>query len=805
MNERFLRRVQRNDRIAQWLIHLVGIGVIAMVIMIMVIIAWVALPLFLPAGDRAMTTIESPLADGARGLGVDEYLETGYLIDGEGRFHFFNTGASQSEEGGWTVDADKAGQAIDVLTPPGQAGKTLRRIQRTGQDEYVLTWKDGTSGFYEIRFVPSFDTNQVRTVGHTLVAIQVVTNDADRVLFNKSFNERDQMVVTRIDLHRDRPSRIVQSTRGMRFGRRFNKESTGEMPDMGALDHVVMSEVSVVGARGDTIRRWSIADLDAVELTDETEHEGGIVTALAFVNGDISLAVGDESGGVHTYMPVVVSLSPEEEAEYRESGDHVPRVLTRIHDLRRHNQPVSDLVTAQRDKMIVSIGAGGKVQLDYMTNERALGRYEGDSPVRALALSPRNNGMLALHQDGSLALRGLDIPHPESSFKALFAKIHYENYPAPKLEWQAAAGHQSHEPKFSLMPLIFGTLKATFWALLFAAPIAVLGALYSSQFMSPRLRNIVKPAVEIMAAVPSVVVGFMAAFWFGPILAKHMPSFFAALWVVPLLVVAAVLVMRFGRGRSALLLGLATAAILLRSALLLEHPYARLGGVAITLAFAVMLVWMDRKGTSRGTEFLTLIPIIVCGVLIADLVGSGAESAFLTTEFNPLGSFHAWMTENFDMSIQKSNAFLIMFALGFAVMPIVFTLSDDALSAVPRGLSAASLALGASRWQTAWKVVLPSASPGIFAAIMIGFGRAIGETMIVLMAAGGTPTMHVNPFEGMLTLSANIATEIPEVPVGSTHYRVLFFSAVLLFAMTFLVNTMADMVRVRLRRKFGNY
>jgi phosphate transport system permease protein len=141
-------------------------------------------------------------------------------------------------------------------------------------------------------------------------------------------------------------------------------------------------------------------------------------------------------------------------------------------------------------------------------------------------------------------------------------------------------------------------------------------------------------------------------------------------------------------------------------------------------------------------------------------------------------------------------------AMGFAVIPIIFTIADDAFSSVPANLTAGSLALGASRWQTALRVILPTASPGVFSAIMVGFGRAIGETMIVLMATGNTPVLDWSIFNGMRTLSANIAVEIPEAPYGGTLYRILFLAAALLFAMTFVVNTIAEVIRQRLREKY---
>ncbi len=135
--------------------------------------------------------------------------------------------------------------------------------------------------------------------------------------------------------------------------------------------------------------------------------------------------------------------------------------------------------------------------------------------------------------------------------------------------------------------------------------------------------------------------------------------------------------------------------------------------------------------------------------------------------------------------------------------PHHLAIAEDAFSNVPQNLVAGSLALGADRWQTVTRVVLPTASPGIFSAIMIGFGRAVGETMIVLMATGNTPIMSWNPFIGFRTLSANIAVEIPEAPQGGSLYRTLFLAGLLLFVITFIINTAAELVRQRLRERYS--
>ncbi len=149
----------------------------------------------------------------------------------------------------------------------------------------------------------------------------------------------------------------------------------------------------------------------------------------------------------------------------------------------------------------------------------------------------------------------------------------------------------------------------------------------------------------------------------------------------------------------------------------------------------------------------------------------------------------------------QRNTFIVGMIMGFAIIPIIFTVSEDALSSVPDSLRAAALGAGATPWQAAVRVVLPVATSGIFSACMIGLGRAAGETMILLMASGRTPIMSFNIFNGLSALSANIATELPEAPVNSTHYRVLFMSALVLFGLTFVVNTTAEAVRIRFRRR----
>jgi phosphate transport system permease protein len=187
---------------------------------------------------------------------------------------------------------------------------------------------------------------------------------------------------------------------------------------------------------------------------------------------------------------------------------------------------------------------------------------------------------------------------------------------------------------------------------------------------------------------------------------------------------------------------------------------------------------------------------MLVGAWIALALGGLVETRLLG------GDYRGWLLSALGLTYDQRNSLVVGVAMGFAVVPIIFTIAEDSLANVPQHLRAGSLALGATRWQTALRIVLPTASPGIFSAIMIGFGRAVGETMIVLMATGNTPLMDANIFSGFRALSANIAVELPEAPEGGTLFRVLFLAAFLLFCLTFLVNTVAELVRLRLRRRY---
>jgi phosphate transport system permease protein len=450
--------------------------------------------------------------------------------------------------------------------------------------------------------------------------------------------------------------------------------------------------------------------------------------------------------------------------------------------------------------------------------------------VDAVAFSPKNDGLLTL-AGGALHHFDIDLGHPEATLRAMFRPLWYEGYPGPAHVWQSSAGTDDFEPKFGMWPLVFGTLKATFYSMLFGVPLALLAAIYTSEFIPPVIRPRLKTVVETMASLPSVVLGFLAALVIAPFVQRVVPSVMMAFATIPAVLLAA--------GYGWQLLPQETARRLTRYRLpvlfvllpLAVWFAARLGPWWERVFFdGDMIAWLaGGTGSAFGGWFLLLLPVSAIAVifLLARMTGEAirqraTRSSRTRIAWLDLGRFGVGVVATLALALLGSllltslgmdarggmmdtyvqrNALVVGFVMGFAIIPIIYTIAEDALSAVPGHLRAASLGAGATPWQTAIRIVLPTAMSGLFSAIMIGLGRAVGETMIVLMAAGNTPVLEMNIFNGFRTLSANIATELPEAVRDRTHYRTLFLAALLLFLMTFIVNTVAEIVRLRFRKR----
>ena len=481
----------------------------------------------------------------------------------------------------------------------------------------------------------------------------------------------------------------------------------------------------------------------------------------------------------------------------------------------------------------------GSVRAFYVTSGAFVGaaRPFAGVPIEAVALSPRDDAV-AVVTDRGFALLALHSPHPEATARSIFGRVWYEGNAAPAHVWQSSSATDTFEPKYGLVPLIFGTIKATVYSMLFGVPIALLAAVYTSEFLSARLRARVKPVIEMMASLPSVVLGFLAGLVFAPVAERAVPLILAAFLVVPLTCLAGGYLFQLLPDRMSIILSRYRILFVLCGALPLGLLLSRLAGpVAERALFAGDIkLWLDGQiGSGAGGWAMLLLPLTGLATVwfvarwlaprlrtlyrrlparkVALLEIVKLAAAVAVTGATAFAAGHLLQALGLDSrgafpvagpvlgTYVQRNSLVVGFVMGFAIIPIIYTIADDALKSVPEHLRSASLAAGATPWQTALRVIVPTAMSGLFSAVMIGLGRAVGETMIVLMAAGNTPILEMNLFNGFRTLAANIAVELPEAVVDSTHYRVLFLAALTLFTMTFIVNTVAESVRQRFRRR----
>jgi phosphate transport system permease protein len=726
------------DRFATRAVVLGGAIIIASILAILFVIVGEIVPLFRSPEARYLG-VHRPRGPGAApaestGLGVDEYREFAYRVTAGGALEF--------------VPLRSPGPAR--ATPiPGLDRAHVTAVVLTEGERYLIGTSDSRVTRADVKFAVSFDRGQRVVEPRVEFGEPVVLDQQQRPVRRLAFAEGGEgsitvgqvgptnLVVLRVV---ERTSLAGDTTRE-EWRQRLSVADGGDVSAL-ALDR--RGDNLLVGTARGRLIRIDMRDPRAPQRAETAEvvtDRGAAVTALGFLLGDRTVVVGDQAGGVTTWQIVPPPTGG------------APR-LTRVHAFQRHEQPVTAVGPSQRDKGFATADASGVVHVHYGTTGATLLSLRAESGrLRALAIAPKADGVLAQHEDGALSHWELHNPHPEITLRALFGAVWYEGYSKPDYVWQSTGGTDDFEAKFSLTPLIYGTLKGTFYALLFAVPLALLAALYVSEFMHPDLKGYVKPVVEVMAALPSVVLGFLAGLWLAPIVERVVPGLF----VLPIVLVVCIL--------------------------------------------AALLLWQRlpagiRSRVRPGSELVLLVPVVVAGIWLAFAVGGLIETGLLG------GDYRGWLLSALGLTYDQRNSLVVGIAMGFAVIPIIFTIAEDSLANVPGHLRAGSLALGASRWQTAVRVVLPTASPGIFSAVMIGFGRAVGETMIVLMATGNTPVMDWSIFNGFRALSANIAVELPEAPEGGTLFRVLFLAAFLLFCLTFAVNTAAEVVRLQLRRRY---
>ncbi|MCD2450255.1 ABC transporter permease subunit [Methylicorpusculum oleiharenae] len=727
------------DALLRYCVHAGGYGVMLMIALMFFYLVAMVMPLFIGASITQVGRY--PVPDSSAGktwlLGMDEQNKLGVRFTDKGRVIFFET---------------ETGRIIKTESIPLPENVTITGITHEAGYPSLVVYglSDGKALLVQPHYALTFEHDR-RTIipsidfpfgkkpikldesGKALFRLAVASEEGQASL--AAITASGRLVLTRLAAKSSSP--------GASGFELLRKEYT--LP-IGSIEHLLLDKagrtVYLVEASG--ILNWLKVD-PAFEVLSQGRQDlvgpGRKLISVTLLNGHLSLLAGDDAGSVNQWAWMLGALGQP--------------VLQQLRTFEVFGQAVMSIESEQRRKGFIALDAAGLAALFYSTSERKLLEVRlSENKIRAMALAPRATALLSESEDGSLSLWRLINNHPEVSLKSLWQKIRYESYAKPDYVWQSSSSGSDFEPKYSLTPLVYGTLKAAFYALLFAVPLALAGAVYTAYFMAPAMRKIVKPGIEIMEALPTVILGFLAGLWLAPFIEAHLFGIILTFWVTPI------------------------------SVLLAAYSWQYMPSS-----------W--RHTLPDGWEAAFLMPLIMLVVWFCLSFGGPMEAVFFDAGIKD------WLSQQWGIEYDQRNAMVVGIAMGFAVIPGIFSIAEDAIFNVPRHLTIGSLALGATRWQTMMRVVLLTASPGIFSAVIVGFGRAVGETMIVLMATGNTPMMDFNIFQGMRTLSATIAIEMPESEAGATHSRLLFLAALLLFLFTFAVNTLSEWIRQRLRKNYS--
>ncbi|MCC5868882.1 MAG: ABC transporter permease subunit [Gammaproteobacteria bacterium] len=721
-----------------------GIGVIIALGLIFVYLFYETFPMLKPVSVEMETEFSVP-------RGADQTPTLHLTLD-----RFEEIGARFAESGVITVFSARTGAVRERLQIPIPEGERITSFGR-GENRrslFVYGFSDGSILPVRVEYPQTFVAG-VRQVTAALSfplgdeAISLGAGDVDEYSALAVIEGRGGFIVAAGTEDGAMAMALFTTRTNLMTGATQVTRSDYRLPSLGRpVRQILVNEslrnVFAIDERGHLFS-YDIVDPANPRLLEEVElvDPGVRVTAAEFLVGSRSLIVGGSDGSVRQWILV------------RDEQTITP-TLTMIRSFRPQPGAVTFIDPEYIRKGFLVGDDTGTVGLHYATSSVTLAmKPVSDTPIARLAIGP-NNGRALVKGEGSDVMRVLAIsnPHPQTSLSGLWGRVWYEGRSQPEFIWQSSSADDAFEAKFSIVPLSVGTLKAALFAMLLATPLALMGAIYTAYFMAPRIRRIVKPSIELMEALPTVILGFLAGIWLAPYVENNLPILVTGAVLFPLLILVA------------------------------GFSWSRLPGAV-------------RNLVPDGWEAALLIPVVLFTGWIVVTSSPWIEVLFFD------GSMRQWLTE-VGIPYDQRNALIVGMAMGFAVIPTIFSIAEDAVFNVPKHLTTGSLALGATPWQTVMGVVLLTASPGMFSAVMIGFGRAVGETMIVLMASGNSPVLNFNLFEGMRTLAANIAVELPETDVGSTHFRVLFLSALVLLVFTFILNTLAEIVRQRLRKRYAS-
>jgi phosphate transport system permease protein len=725
------------DRLARYAVAAGGNGVIVAILLIFIYLLYVVLPLI--KSPEMHQEAQYPLAVSApvEYLAMEEQAEIGIVVDQHGLVRFLST---------------RDGSVVKQSQLPVPAGVTVDSFSAARPNSGVLALglSNGQALVFKPTYTVTFPNDQrlitpgiVFPLGKPLVTVNTAGQALKKVAVQAS--ESYTLAGWSADgtlslLAASAAESLLADEGGFEFT--HGETQTDAQVIASLLIDPTQTHLYIVGEDG-TLAWYDITSGEGLQLHEQidTTPRGVKVIDANLLSGGNSIMVASDDGKISQWFSV--------------RGDGGVRHLKLIRSFAAPANLTSLSPEFSRKGFVVGDDSGGVGVYHATAHHLLLHEAVADAGIKQLAIGPRANALWVLDRNNRLHFWRVSNEHPEVSWESLWSKVWYEGYDEPAYIWQSSSADNEFEPKFSLTPLTFGTLKAAFYAMLFAIPLSLLGAIFTAYFMAPKMRQIVKPSIEIMEAMPTVILGFLAGLWLAPLVESHLAGIFLLFMLLP-------------------------PAVLLSAYLWHRLPVTVRGRIP------------------EGWEAALLIPVVVLTTWFALGISPMVEYALFA------GDMPHWLQTRMGIGFDQRNSLVVGMAMGFAVIPTIFSIAEDAIFAVPKHLTNGSLALGATPWQTLVRVVLLTASPGLFSAVMMGVGRAVGETMIVLMATGNTPVMDMSIFQGMRTLSANIAVEMPESEVNSTHYRVLFLAALVLFLFTFVFNTGAELIRQRLRAKYSS-
>lgn len=850
-HRRSSRLVLWMDSIAHFIITIGGIATIAAVLMVFFFLCWVVWPMFAPADTHIKPEVSVSFEAELRYMGLDDDQNLLWSMYAGGKLDLLDVKSGEVIDSQHLFDQQKPTSLryypVHDLVVAGFADGSLRmstiRFTTIFHDDETVgdAWQDMQEEEFRRRdqgYVFKTPTGQWRQTDLT-----VTREDPLKTSFTSPIKMVDMVMSTSGPVittysadHRVAIHKIVEKTNFMTMKKTRTLKSR-QLPYTFNADQGQPYDSVLIGQGQYLLLLWqdgyserynlinqdiTLAEKSRLNRRNSNGEARGAISAVGRFLGRNTVLLGYENGDVSAWF-----LAQPDNAETIDK-----RVWQEGHVFPGDGHPVSMISSSVRQRLALFADKGGHARLVHVTSERMIYDGKGVEGADCLAIAPKDDGfVIAGNRD--LLFVALEAQHPDVTLASLFLPVWYEGYVEPETVWQSSSASDDAEAKLGLWPLIFGTLKGTFYSLIFGVPIALAAAVYSSEFMSPRLKNRVKPAIEMMASLPSVVLGFLGGIIISVWMKEYVVSVMAAIFIVPLTVAGAAYVAQlFPRH---IMMGLMRWRIWIIAipcfavgwllSIMIGHyaedtvfggdfikwlqgygsPFGGLWYLCLPVSIIIVLLVIARWVKPLLIDKLRGETQVKCAVIdfakffvsIAAVIGIAAALAALLM----LTGLESRSENNVFGVYDKRNALVVGFMMAFAIIPIIYTIADDALSAVPSHLRAASLGSGATIWQTAMRVVVPTAMSGLFSAVMVGLGRAIGETMIMLMVAGNTPTKDWNIFSGFKTLSANIASELPESVHNSTHYRTLFLSALVLFLMTFVLNTFAEWVRTKYRKK----